>query len=119
VIVVAKIGSSSVTDHEGRIDESAIEAFCAGLAGLRAVGQGKWRLVQLRGAANDVSLAPVAGVCDEPDEEGLPAEVHVLEVAVLLELARGVPRPNGAPHGGDADVAASHVVAVFRVGDHG
>jgi glutamate 5-kinase len=38
VIVVAKIGSSSVTDHEGQIDESAIEAFCAGLAGLQADG---------------------------------------------------------------------------------
>jgi glutamate 5-kinase len=38
VIVVAKIGSSSVTDHEGWIDESAIESFCAGLAGLRADG---------------------------------------------------------------------------------
>ena len=38
MIVVAKIGTSSITDHEGWIDESAIEAFCAGLAGLRADG---------------------------------------------------------------------------------
>jgi glutamate 5-kinase len=38
VIVVAKIGSSSVTDDEGWIDESAIELFVAGLAGLRADG---------------------------------------------------------------------------------
>jgi glutamate 5-kinase len=38
VIVVAKIGSSSVTDDEGWIDERAIEAFVEGLAALRAQG---------------------------------------------------------------------------------
>ena len=30
MIVVAKIGSSSVTDHEGWIDEAAIEVFVEG-----------------------------------------------------------------------------------------
>ena len=38
MIVVAKVGTSSVTDDEGRIDEPAIERFVAGLAGLRAAG---------------------------------------------------------------------------------
>ncbi|MBA2280057.1 MAG: glutamate 5-kinase [Acidimicrobiia bacterium] len=38
MIVVAKIGTSSVTDDDGWIDEGAIEGFVAGLAGLRAAG---------------------------------------------------------------------------------
>jgi glutamate 5-kinase len=38
VIVVAKIGTSSITDDEGWIDEAAIEQFVAGLAALRAAG---------------------------------------------------------------------------------
>ena len=38
-LVVAKIGTSSVTDDEGAIDEGAIERFVAGLADLRASGQ--------------------------------------------------------------------------------
>jgi glutamate 5-kinase len=37
-LVVAKIGTSSVTDDEGWIDVGAIESFVAGLAGLRADG---------------------------------------------------------------------------------
>ena len=36
--VVAKIGTSSVTDDEGAIDETAIERFVAGLAQLRGAG---------------------------------------------------------------------------------
>jgi glutamate 5-kinase len=38
VIVVVKIGTSSVTDDDGAIVEPAIERFVAGLAGLRALG---------------------------------------------------------------------------------
>jgi glutamate 5-kinase len=38
VIVVAKIGTSSITDDRGAIDVSAIEKFCAEVAGLRAAG---------------------------------------------------------------------------------
>jgi glutamate 5-kinase len=38
MIVVAKIGSSSVTDHEGWIDEAAIEQFVEGLAAVQAAG---------------------------------------------------------------------------------
>jgi glutamate 5-kinase len=38
VIVVVKIGSSSVTDADGRIDEAAIATFVAGLAAVRAEG---------------------------------------------------------------------------------
>jgi glutamate 5-kinase len=38
VLVVAKIGTSSITAADGGIDEAAIGAFCDGLAGLRAGG---------------------------------------------------------------------------------
>lgn len=38
MIVVAKIGSSSVTDDEGWIDEAAIERFVEGLAAVRQAG---------------------------------------------------------------------------------
>jgi glutamate 5-kinase len=38
VLVVAKIGTSSITDDEGWIDAGAIESFVAGLAELRADG---------------------------------------------------------------------------------
>ncbi|MEO7557377.1 MAG: glutamate 5-kinase [Acidimicrobiales bacterium] len=38
MIVVAKIGSSSITDDDGEIDRAAVEAFCAELAALRAGG---------------------------------------------------------------------------------
>ncbi len=37
-VVVAKIGTSSVTDGHGEIDEDALARFCAELAGLRASG---------------------------------------------------------------------------------
>ena len=37
-VVVAKIGTSSITDHQGEIDVDAIAKFCAEVAGLRAEG---------------------------------------------------------------------------------
>ena len=37
-VIVAKIGSSSVTGDDGTIDETAIAKFCAEVAGLRAAG---------------------------------------------------------------------------------
>lgn len=36
--IVAKIGSSSITDHEGRISTDAVAKLCAEVAGLRAAG---------------------------------------------------------------------------------
>jgi glutamate 5-kinase len=38
VIVVAKVGTSSITDDDGEIDEGAIAKFCADLADVRASG---------------------------------------------------------------------------------
>jgi glutamate 5-kinase len=38
MIVVAKIGSSSITSDEGEIDESAVQKFCTDVASLRAQG---------------------------------------------------------------------------------
>src|SRR5690242_10470035 len=37
-VVVAKIGTSSITDADGDIDEAAIAACCAGVVELRAQG---------------------------------------------------------------------------------
>jgi len=37
-LVVAKIGTSSITDSHGDIDVVAVAAFCGGVAGLRAAG---------------------------------------------------------------------------------
>ncbi len=41
MIVVAKIGTSSITGDDGAIDRSAIAKFCADVAGLRADGH-RW-----------------------------------------------------------------------------
>ncbi len=38
MIVVAKIGSSSITDDDGRIDEGSVAKFCTEVADLRALG---------------------------------------------------------------------------------
>jgi glutamate 5-kinase len=38
VIVVAKIGTSSITDADGEIREDAVEAYCAEVAAVRAAG---------------------------------------------------------------------------------
>jgi glutamate 5-kinase len=38
MIVVAKIGTSSITNGEGDIDRAAVEAYCAELAAVRAAG---------------------------------------------------------------------------------
>ena len=79
-------------------------------------------------------------VRDEAHEEVLPTLVHVIEVAVLLELARVVPRPHRAADRTDSDirsgagqaaasalcllrrayagVPSADVVAVLRVVDH-
>ncbi len=37
-VIVAKIGSSSITDEQGQVNEAAIEAYVAGVAALRARG---------------------------------------------------------------------------------
>ena len=37
-VVVAKIGTSSITDHHGDIDAAAVAKFCAGVATLRSAG---------------------------------------------------------------------------------
>ena len=74
---------------------------------------GGWFSSAARRTTSASRQSPACGI--EPDEERLPALVHVLEVAALLELARVVPGPHRAAHGADADVAAADVVAVLRV----
>src|SRR4051794_7675620 len=82
---------------------------------MERLDQRERRLVQLGSQAHDVGAAPIARMRDQPNDEGLPALVHVLEVTAFVELARVVPGPDRAAHGADPDVAAAHVVAVLRV----
>jgi glutamate 5-kinase len=58
VIVVAKIGTSSITDGEGWIDEAAVASLVEGLAGLRAGGH---QVVTVTSGAVAAGL-PVLGI---------------------------------------------------------
>jgi glutamate 5-kinase len=57
VIVVAKIGTSSITDEEGHIDEAAVAKFCGEVAALRHIGH---RVVMVTSGAIAAGL-PVLG----------------------------------------------------------
>jgi len=56
-VVVAKIGTSSITDGDGEIDEQAIAKFCAEVAGLRADGH---RVVAVTSGAIAAGLPAIA-----------------------------------------------------------
>jgi glutamate 5-kinase len=58
VIIVAKIGTSSITDADGRIVEPAVAKFCAEVAGLRAAGH---QVVMVTSGAIGAGL-PVLGL---------------------------------------------------------
>jgi glutamate 5-kinase len=60
VIVVAKMGTSSITDDRGRIDEPAIAKFCAEVADLRETGH---RVVVVTSGAIAAGL-PALGLAD-------------------------------------------------------
>lgn len=60
MIVVAKIGTSSITDHAGAIDEAAVHKFCREAAALRALGH---RVVIVTSGAISAGL-PALGFTD-------------------------------------------------------
>jgi glutamate 5-kinase len=60
MIVVAKIGTSSITDHTGAIDEVAVHKFCREAAGLRDLGH---RVVIVTSGAIAAGL-PAMGFAD-------------------------------------------------------
>jgi len=60
-LVVAKIGTSSITDLNGTIDEDAIDRFCGGLAALRAAGH---RVVAVTSGAVSAGLPALGLVGD-------------------------------------------------------
>ena len=66
VIVVAKIGTSSITDEHGEIDQAAIEKLCAEVADLRSQGH---RVVVVTSGAIAAGL-PALGL------SGAPADRH-------------------------------------------
>ena len=56
MIVVVKVGSSSITDVEGGIDVAAVERICAQLAAARAAGH---RVVLVTSGAIAAGLPPL------------------------------------------------------------
>jgi glutamate 5-kinase len=69
VIVVAKIGTSSITNEHGEIDVSAIEKLCADVAGARSAGH---RVVIVTSAAIAAGL-PALGLARPRDAATLQA----------------------------------------------
>ncbi|MCU1493151.1 MAG: glutamate 5-kinase [Acidimicrobiaceae bacterium] len=70
MIVVAKIGTSSVTSADGSVDEAAVSKLCADVAGLRAIGH---RVVVV------TSGAVTAGVAALRPPGGRPADSATLQ----------------------------------------
>jgi glutamate 5-kinase len=70
VIVVTKIGTSSITDPDGEIDESAIGKFCADAAALRAEGHRIVLVVQHAG--EHVLIEHQTGAADTGRTQGGP-----------------------------------------------
>ncbi len=60
-VVVAKIGTSSITDERGAIDRAAVEKFCAEVAGLRSAGH---RTVVVTSGAIAAGLPELGMACE-------------------------------------------------------
>ena len=86
-LVVAKIGTSSLTDERGRIVDSAIEKLCGEVAGLKAAGE---RVVVVTSGAIAAGL-PVLGLGDKR-----PSDPAVLQAVSAVGQAHLVDRYNRA-----------------------
>ena len=86
-LVVAKIGTSSLTDERGVIDDSAIEKLCGEVAALRAAGE---RVVVVTSGAIAAGL-PVLGLAD-----ARPADPAVLQAVSAVGQTHLVDRYNRA-----------------------
>ena len=86
-LVVAKIGTSSLTDTRGVIDDGAIEKLCAEVAGLRSQGE---RVVVVTSGAIAAGL-PVLGLGD-----ARPSDPAVLQAVSAVGQAHLVDRYNRA-----------------------
>ena len=86
-LVVAKIGTSSLTDDRGVIDDDAIEKLCSEVAGLRATGE---RVVVVTSGAIAAGL-PVLGL-----DGSRPTDPAVLQAVSAVGQAHLVDRYNRA-----------------------
>jgi glutamate 5-kinase len=78
-VIVAKIGTSSVTDAAGMIDRTAVRKFCDGVAALRAAGH---RVVVVTSGAISAGL-PALGW-----SEGRPRDAVTLQAVAAVGQAR-------------------------------
>lgn len=78
MIVVAKIGTSSITDEHGEIDSHAVEKLCAEVAGLRGAGHGV--VVVTSGAV--ASGLPALGL------RGRPTDIATLQAISAVGQSR-------------------------------
>ena len=79
MIVVAKVGSSSITSKSGEIDESAIAKFCAEVVVLREAGH---RVVMVTSGAIAAGL-PALGLAD-----ARPRDAVTLQAASAVGQSR-------------------------------
>ncbi len=86
MIVVVKVGTSSITGETGEIDGEAVEHLCAGLAALRADGH---RPVLVSSGAIAAGL-PALGIARRPSDVELLQAVAAVGQPRLMERFSGV-----------------------------
>ncbi len=82
-IVVAKIGTSSVTDPRGQIDAAAVESFCDGVAALRRLGH---RVVVVTSGAISAGLPALGWGSERPRDAVTLQAVAAVGQARLLQV---------------------------------
>ena len=100
--IVAKIGSSSITDHEGRIASHVVAKLCREVAGLRALGH---RCVIVTSGAIAAGL-PLLGLGGDKR----PRDPSVLQAVSAVGQGRLI--------GHYMDELATHGLVGCALGDH-
>jgi glutamate 5-kinase len=91
-VVVAKIGTSSLTDHTGAIDQGAVVKLCAEVAAVRARGD---RVVLVTSGAIAAGL-PALDLAAPPLGGGRPLDAAVLQAASAVGQSRLLGRYDAA-----------------------
>jgi glutamate 5-kinase len=91
-VVVAKIGTSSLTDHTGAIDQGAVAKLCAEVAAVRARGD---RVVLVTSGAIAAGL-PALDLAAPPLGGGRPLDAAVLQAASAVGQSRLLGRYDAA-----------------------
>ena len=82
-VVVAKIGTSSITDSNGRIDAPSVERFCDGVAELRAAGH---PVVIVTSGAVSAGLPALGWSKDRPRDAATLQAVSAVGQARLVQV---------------------------------